>query len=888
MSIHDLPNDEESQDEWVDADDDEEEHNDLPVAHAQFCSLANNAPINRDSWSPSSSLHARPPNGSRISIDSCRPRHQSSGGDGSILRTTRSHSLYRPSSGQQPQSLSRRLSTHSQVRSSVHRPPSLFGYPPPSHQRLSVTSVKSYVSNSSVQSVYEDALDQNEWMEIDGGGAYEDLDKAEEIVKGISIISALYPTQALRSAAEARSRYSALSGTLCLSSSHNSSRNSRLLFGLQSRNSIHRNRLSSSYCSNSGPSNLQINTSDASDCLESSPTCSSGGSGCFSPERSESRFSSTPSLSRSTSSSHNTSSCGSVPLFTRLANFPSSRDPVDHHHMDKPKSPNSRHSHHVLEADPTLDRHFDDQSHVSPGTHSDHSHDSLPVNQANGNGWRKKPFLLRPASSHPRQTSWSAINRKAGRFGPSQTLIDQQHTISHSTASDLERKTSLTPSFGGPMQGSLDPSRRVRTVSSEIQETLPPNYPGWRCQPDSLYDDPMEAVIQEEEEQDDVTQKRSQVGLVGDQALRYSVLSNVSMKSFEESQFERVGLSVFLESVQIEEEVPSTPGNQAGQPRVIIDSPTAQQMNEVINAKERHMDDLPSLHDLRSKFSSSSTISFEGKTSEGRSEIGHHSVNPGDRPFQHLVPVQDYGASTRGISPIDTISDILSISQGYRSGSSEPPGSEHSPRMSVTTQSSEGLDHLNQQSGGHMRKSWYSFGVKHKKRNSRLLDLNLGYCNSLEGDRRRKVESSRAGANRKKGDPKASSELSHASSCSTHNSLRSPASQSSFYRMMRSSTTLTTLHDSHPETVSKPSEQRETDVTETNRVAMMNSGGDHIPQTQQRKLIDVQRDLETEIELERHRGKYKKIRGRKKVISGPIMLTENDQRQVLWGMVFKA
>ncbi|KAH9820983.1 hypothetical protein DFH28DRAFT_923431 [Melampsora americana] len=87
-----------------------------------------------------------------------------------------------------------------------------------SRLRSSVISMLSIVSRSSDMSQgvtddggeFEDADDQAEWMDIDGGGAYEDLDKAQEITREVSRQLIVDSAQALKKATEARNRYSAL------------------------------------------------------------------------------------------------------------------------------------------------------------------------------------------------------------------------------------------------------------------------------------------------------------------------------------------------------------------------------------------------------------------------------------------------------------------------------------------------------------------------------------------------------------------------------------------------------------------------------------------------------------------------------------------------------
>lgn len=87
-----------------------------------------------------------------------------------------------------------------------------------SKPRNSVVSMLSIASRSSVVSLgatddggeFEDADDQAEWMDIDGGGAYEDLDKAQEITREVSRQLIIDSAHALQKATEARNRYSAL------------------------------------------------------------------------------------------------------------------------------------------------------------------------------------------------------------------------------------------------------------------------------------------------------------------------------------------------------------------------------------------------------------------------------------------------------------------------------------------------------------------------------------------------------------------------------------------------------------------------------------------------------------------------------------------------------
>ncbi|EGG01677.1 uncharacterized protein MELLADRAFT_91944 [Melampsora larici-populina 98AG31] len=105
-------------------------------------------------------------------------------------------------------SLTSTQNRHSPHIASTHRP----------KLRNSVVSMLSIASRSSAVSLgatddggeFEDADDEAEWMDIDGGGAYEDLDKAQEITREVSRQLIIDTAQALQKATEARHRYSAL------------------------------------------------------------------------------------------------------------------------------------------------------------------------------------------------------------------------------------------------------------------------------------------------------------------------------------------------------------------------------------------------------------------------------------------------------------------------------------------------------------------------------------------------------------------------------------------------------------------------------------------------------------------------------------------------------
>ncbi|PLW10243.1 hypothetical protein PCANC_27381 [Puccinia coronata f. sp. avenae] len=73
-------------------------------------------------------------------------------------------------------------------------------------------STSSQQSSASKETYYEDAPDKAEWMEVDSGDAYDDLDKTENTVRKMSQrVSLLNSVEAVNLAAEARTRYHAMS-----------------------------------------------------------------------------------------------------------------------------------------------------------------------------------------------------------------------------------------------------------------------------------------------------------------------------------------------------------------------------------------------------------------------------------------------------------------------------------------------------------------------------------------------------------------------------------------------------------------------------------------------------------------------------------------------------
>ncbi|KAI8447200.1 hypothetical protein BY996DRAFT_8691783 [Phakopsora pachyrhizi] len=705
-------------------------------------------------------------------------------------------------------------------------------------------------------------------MDIDGGGAYEDLDKAEEIVKEASRLSAIDSSKALESAAKARLRYSALTEALRLPDLNSSTTTTTT---------------SNSSCLLSIRSSFQSPNQDTS-----TPSAKNSHHSCQAQEDSNSLRSTSSSVDCITSedSSHlDQTSSPAVPLFTRVCSISA--------HGGKPvRDINSKRTH-------TQDNLHEGTTKViskaewglslaRPSTASRFSPDSPSVQNPLHPRWRRKPLLLRPSppALPANEPSRRERNRQLSSLSNNSSLISLESSnleLNSSNDTNLRYRNYTNPLLGQattsptPTDGSRNNSSMTETstLTSEDRTSLPE----------------FESII-------DYSAAKCGFGetLRDGEQVRYSVLAHVVPKSFEESQFERVGLSIFMEDGRAAED-----GQVLNYKLVPFKEPIA-------GSASKKLDDL------------NSSVSVEILSQVGEKPGFYYSNAADDHaPFSQLPIKLDSGKSSLcNITPTTGISSRSSHNSGGEATEYPTLKSSHEVHLSKVDME---LGDKKYSKSARLRRSIYSLAKYGGKSSSPSLDSRRTTEMASEllprldqasiSDLSVSPPSTPISIGHQSKDQDFTIKIGRADSQSTSTYEFDRASVGSskdhlapygsdWPRLKQRSSSLQEI--SEEQMINRKSQQ---DVAETQQnvadtlKALESDTGNYRNNSirslddqktmnrlermtfglkKERRLVDVRRDLETEREYEKP-IRLRKIKGRSKAISGPILIERSDEER---------